>query len=254
MTRLFSLAIALLTVISVAARPLSEEKRLRRVEKKRNGEIIINYIPGIKAQRDYCVPASVEMVLRYYGSRIKQRKLGRIFNSSHKGGTYNADVLKGFTDDELKEYDCRMIYEITSKEINVLTTLHNKHPELSNAAAKKFKSGIKNKRFILDILDPAIVKKITPQARPEFTAKLPQILKEYIPKGYPLLWTMAMNLDPYDRTTGSHMRVICGFKEENNRITEVIFLDPWGSKRKFKRTTLEEAIMMTTGLLVIMPK
>ena len=254
MLRLFSLTIALLTAIVLTARPLSEEKRLKRVEKKRNGEVVINYIPAISAQRDYCAPASVEMVLRYYGERIKQRKLGRIFNSSHKGGTYRENVLKGFADNELKEYECRKIYGITNQEIGNLVTLHNKHPELSNAAAKKYKSGIKNNRYILDILDPAIIKKVTPQARPEFTAKFPQILREYISKGYPLLWSMAMNLDPYDRTTGGHMRVICGFKEENNRITGVIFLDPWGSKRKFKRVTLEEAIMMTTGLMVIIPR
>ena len=254
MIRSISLILMLLTILSAAARPLNEEKRLRRVEVKRNGEVIINYIPAIKAQRDYCVPASVEMVLRYYGSRIKQKKLGRLFNSSHKGGTSHENLILGFNDDELREYECRKLYTITNQEVHELVTLHNNHPDLSNAAAKKIKSGIKKNRYIFDLLDLEIAKKVSPQARKELTEKFPQILKEYVAKGHPLLWSMAMNLDPYDRTTGSHMRVICGYKEVDNRIIEVIYLDPWGSKRKFKRATLDETVMMTKGIMVILPK
>ena len=235
MIRTLSLTLALLTVLSAAARPLSEEKRLRRVEVKRNGEVMINYIPSIKAQRDYCVPASVEMVLRYYGARIKQKKLGRLFNSSHNGGTSREDLLNGFNDKELREYECRKLYAITKQEVHELVTLHNNHPALSRAAKKKIQSGIKHNQYIFDLLDPEIAKKVSPQARKEFTEKFTQILKEYVAKGFPLLWSMAMNLDPYDRTTGSHMRVICGYKEVDNRIVEVIYLDPWGNKRKFKR-------------------
>lgn len=254
MIRTLSLTLALLTVISAAARPLSEEKRLRRVELKRNGEVIINYIPSIKAQRDYCVPASVEMVLRYYGARIKQKKLGRLFNSSHKGGTSHEALLNGFNDKELREYECRKLYAITNQEVHELVTLHNNHPALSRAAKKKIQSGIKHNQYIFDLLDPEIAKKVSPQARKEFTEKFTQILKEYVAKGFPLLWSVAMNLDPYDRTTGGHMRVICGYKEVNNQITEVIYLDPWGNKRKFKRATRDETVMMTKGLMVILPK
>ena len=230
------------------------EKQLRRVEKKRSGEVIINYIPNIKAQRDYCVPASVEMILRYYGARIKQKKLGKLFVSSHHGGTNSANMMRGFEDKDLQDFECKMLYAISTAELQRLLDAYSRHPELPHAAARKLRHGMKKHKFVFDLLDLKIAGKVSPEARPELYKKFPEILKSLIDNGYPLLWSVAMNLDPHDRTTGGHMRVICGYKMDGEKITEVIFLDPWGSKRKFKRVTFDVAAAMTTQIAVIIPR
>ena len=52
------------------------------------GDVVIAGIPMVdQGQKGYCVPASSERVLRYYGIRVDANELAQLANSSAEGGT-----------------------------------------------------------------------------------------------------------------------------------------------------------------------
>lgn len=248
------LAAALCLAAAASARPLDETFRLRRVHRG-NHRVVVQRIPAIEAKRNFCVPASVEMVVRYHGGRVNQRDLGKIFDSSRKFGTNIAGLSGKFGTGPLRGFICKDVYGMTIPELGRMLNVYLDSPELSAVSRKRFLKHIDPKKGdpdALDFVDQRIVYATVAESRPELLKKFPEILKEYIDQGYPLLWSVAMNLDPHDRNDGFHMRVICGYVTANDgKITDVIYLDPWTGRRKYKEVTLEQATAMTTSIKVV---
>ena len=124
---------------------------------------------------------------------------------------------------------------------------------LGTSARRKFLKNVKGD-VVFNAVEPRRTFKLTPQMRPELMAKLPEILKKHIDAGRPLLWCVAMNLNPDYRDDAFHMRVMCGYREEKGEITEITYLDPWTGKRRYKHVTFTEAVAMTTSLWLVTPE
>lgn len=240
---------------AAAGRLLSAAERARRVERDHRGHVIVERIPAIEAKRNYCVPASVEMVLRYYGAKVNQKKLGRIFDSSKKTGTFIGDLDTHFgPDGEIKGFECKKLYMMTVQELVALTRACLGDADLTRRNRKAISGNVDGRSAdVLDRMNPAVVRRHTPAARAPLIDLLPKLLKEYIDSGRPLLWSVSMNLDPHDRTDGFHMRVLCGYREENGKITGIVYLDPWTGRRRYKYVTALEAAAMTMSIMVVQP-
>ena len=245
---------ALCLLAAASARPLDESTRLHRVHRA-NRKVVVQRIPAIEAKRNFCVPASVEMVVRYHGGKVTQRDLGKIFDSSRQVGTNTAGMEKKFGTGPLAGFACKGVYSMTVGELENVKKVYLESPDLSPANRKRFLKRVGSKKgdlAILDASDPRIMFDIASQARPELFKQFPEILKQYIDQGYPLLWSVAMNLDPHDRNDGFHMRVICGYGvTDSGEISEVIYLDPWTGRRKYKDVSLAQATAMTVSLKVV---
>ncbi len=244
--------LTVLTAVNVFAKTPDADELHRRV-KRSGGEVIIQRIPSVSAKRNYCVPASVDMVLRYYDTRVGQRTLGKLFDSSKKNGTYSRNIVKEFGKGELSGFRCEIVYGMLQQELERLIELYTNSPELKRSVRKKFKKQLSKSDTFFDPMDPGIVRKFTPQARKELLAVFPKILKTFIDRGCPLLWCVIMNFDPHDRTDGGHMRVIAGYEEKDGKITRIIYLDPWSNKRKFKEMKYMDAVTETTLILAVIP-
>ncbi|MCI5779781.1 MAG: C39 family peptidase [Lentisphaeria bacterium] len=241
---------------AAAGRLLSSAECARRVERDHRGYVIVERIPAIEAKRNYCVPASVEMVLRYYGAKVNQKKLGRIFDSSKKTGTFIGDLDTHFgPDGEIKGFVCKKLYTMTIRELSALTQSCLGDADLTRRNRKAISGNVDGRSAnVLDRMNPAVVRRHTPRSRAPLLQLLPKLLKQYIDSGRPLLWSVAMNLDPNDRSDGFHMRVLCGYREEDGRITGIVYLDPWTGRRKYKHVTALEAAAMTISIMVVQPE
>ena len=118
--------LTVLTAVNVFAKTPDADELHRRV-KRSGGEVIIQRIPSVSAKRNYCVPASVDMVLRYYDTRVGQRTLGKLFDSSKKNGTYSRNIVKEFGKGELSGFWSRrindrdrLIYKIIGDDICII--------------------------------------------------------------------------------------------------------------------------------------
>ena len=62
----------------------------------------------VKQQEGYCGPASLKMILDYYGKNYSQEKLALLTNTTHKEGCAEEDIVKfaksiGFKDSYIKK-------------------------------------------------------------------------------------------------------------------------------------------------------
>ena len=96
-------------------------------------------------------------------------------------------------------------------------------------------------------------RKVFPQARPQLAAVMTGLCYKYINAGIPVLWSVAMNLDPAVKMKGGHMRLIVGYNRQNGKIKKILYRDPWGGSTKFKQVDFEDAQTMTMQLYVMYP-
>ena len=249
MIKFISIICVLVLALCAGAKTLDEPTRLRRV-KRNSGDVIIQRIPAIEQKRNYCLPASVEMILRYYGAKVNQRELGKIFNSSRKIGTSN-NIGKHFGSGELEDFKYTTLYALSQQEYQRMVEVYQQ--ALPTAARKRFLKQLQKDKPAFDLMDLRRCPEELNDIRQPAAKAMRQACKTYIDQGYPLLWSVAMGLDTNDRDTGFHARIIAGYQEKDGVITEIIYLDSWYGRRKFKRMPFTAAVLQTTKIAVIEP-
>lgn len=67
------------------------------VVRRPNGDVLVGEIPMVdQGQKGYCVPATIERVLRYYGiSELDMHKIAELAETNVGGGTTMPDVVRG---------------------------------------------------------------------------------------------------------------------------------------------------------------
>ncbi|MBR6798137.1 MAG: C39 family peptidase [Opitutales bacterium] len=82
---------------SVAERVKSGGKLSLNLEKRENGDVLISNIPMVnQGQKGYCVPATVERVLRYYGiDDLDMHKIAELAGTGVGGGTSLSATVRG---------------------------------------------------------------------------------------------------------------------------------------------------------------
>ena len=226
--------------------------------KHRKGEVYIERIPQVNQRRNFCCPASASMIIRYFDGRIGQNRLGKLFSTSSKQGTFSAEMLDEFSKGRLKDFEIKRIYALTNGEAMKLIEAYNAAASVKSKSDKKRKAK-KNAERKLDgnmfsKMNPAIARKAFPRQRQDLAKLMTDAFGQCIDKGIPLMWAVTMNLDPNDRMDGGHMRIITGYVKENGKITKVIYRDPWGSKTIYKKMSFNDALSITLELHVIVPR
>jgi len=84
------------------------------------------------------------------------------------------------------------------------------------------------------------------------------LVKEYVDKGVPLLWGLALGEKPEDpplqgagQVRGGHMRMVIGYNLAKNKI---LFTDSWGAGHELKRMAMLDAYDVTLGLFSMAPR
>ena len=219
----------------------------------RGGNVLIDGIPQVSQRRNYCVPASVSMIVRYFDKRINQKKLAKLFETSSKKGTFTAKMAEAFFNEPvLSNFELVNLYTLTEKEYSALMELY-KSSVSEKRAKRKGKEDNEMERNVFDDIKPKEARKLFPSARTELNSIFRSVYTEYICSGIPVLWAVSMNLDPAVSMKGGHMRIIVGFNVQNKKIKRVLYRDPWGSV-KTKQVDLDDAVTMTMEMYAVVPK
>jgi hypothetical protein len=182
------------------------------------------YIKGMpmvdQGPKGYCVVATTQRLLEYYGIPADQHQIAQVAESDAKSGTNSLAMSEalGKIDYRFKTrfkihamgYDGRLV-QVDERKMTV---------------GRDF-----------------------PQSQFE------KVIKKSIDDGIPLLWGLTLGEYPEDppialQQGGGHMRMIIGY---NDATRKVIFTDSWGAGHELKRMAMDDAYRASHGLFTMTP-
>ncbi len=226
-----------------------------RVTRSDDGEIKIDSIPMVdQGQKGYCVVATVERVLRYYGATVDQHELAQLGNTESAGGTSVREMMEsmkkltgrlGVKVRNHFEWDVYDFIRFVS-DYNRATKRGREAPEVRIDEQYVDISGA-YAQMKGDLLIQ--VRANDRSAASRFERDLEKLLNE----GIPVLWSVQLGLLPegnLPQSIGGHMRLIIGM---NPKTREIIYSDSWGMGHEEKRMPIDQAWAITTGLNSLQP-
>ncbi|MDP0491355.1 MAG: C39 family peptidase [Verrucomicrobiota bacterium JB023] len=246
------------------SRPLgavSKKRTTRRdlpdnVQKNEEGDVWLKGVPMVdQGDKGYCVVASVERVLRYYGRQVDQHEMALLADTSAGGGTSTEDMKDAFRSItgktnvktiKLFEFDDNDL----KKDIRQYNQLARKKEE------KTIDIDVDDYYYlppslIWSRIDPVLFR--TMKAEQNGFSTFNRKIQEYIDQGVPINWTLTLGLfkeGDLPQSYGGHMRLIIGY---NKATGEIIYTDSWGEGHERKKMRADEAYCMTMGLYAMVP-
>ena len=223
------------------------------LKKESNGDVFIGNVPMVdQGQKGYCVVATAERVMRYYGAAVDQHEMAQMADSSSSGGTSPEKMTEALDKIDSK-FNLRLKRVLPWTVRGYLDLIKD-----YNRAARSTKSRQISDReaysvaFAYQEMDPETLKKA--RATNAAMDKFKKLVRGYIDLGVPLMWSVHLGLykeGDLPQSGGGHMRLIIGYNDTAN---EVLFSDSWGTGHELKRINADEAWSMTSGLYGMEPK
>jgi hypothetical protein len=218
------------------------------------GDVFIKDVPMVdQGQKGYCVVASTERVMRYYGVNVDANELAQVANSDAEGGTGYTEMVAA-----LKKVAAVLkvrVREVQKFEIrDILTMIKDYNRAAKKAGARELPDP--GYRLDMNAIYGAMKGELLREARTKNKENLDRFqrsVRESVEKGVPLLWTVSLGLFPekdVPQGGGGHMRIIIGYNPKTN---DVLYTDSWGAGHELKRMSAVDAWTITTGLMTIEP-
>ena len=189
----------------------------RNVVREGNGDVYIKGIPMVdQGPKGYCVVASCQRLLEYYGIPCDQHQIAQIAEADARSGTSTLAMSAA-----LEKVDFRFKTRFTM--LFALMT-NGKLYEMRRQEPSEFK---------------------------DFEKKI----VEYVDEGIPLLWSLELGKFEEEpaisqQANGGHMRMVIGYNAGNGKL---IFSDSWGAGHEVKYMDMRDAYKATHGLFVMHP-
>jgi hypothetical protein len=220
-----------------------------------SGDVWIADVPMVdQGQKGYCVVASAERVMRYYGTNVDQQELAQVANTSSSGGTSYAEMFAA-----MKKLTARLkirVREVERSDINDILKLmadYNKAAKKASAPLIPDQGRMIDLSEVYRVMDPAVLKEVRTKNKSDL-GKFQRTVESHVNEGTPLMWTVMLGKAPEPKLNpqafGGHMRLIIGY---NNKTNEIIYTDSWGAGHELKRMPAEDAWTITTGAMTIEP-
>lgn len=228
-----------------------------RVKRLENRDVLIEGVPMVdQGDKGYCAVATMERVLRYYGIEVNQHELAQQANASGEGGTNPEELVKA-----LKSMGSKMGLRVSDRETFEWKDFHDMLDDYDRAAKRRKQPQVV--RVVGNVIDTGRIyasldREIFREVRLKRTARVERFFNETmqtIDRGQPLAWSVQLGLveetPKLPQASGGHMRLIIGYNREKR---EILYSDSWGRGHELKRMALEDAYVITTGLVVIEPR
>ena len=208
------------------------ELRDRKV-KDRDGTVRLEIPPVTQGGKGYCVGATMERVLKYFGSEVDQHMIAQIAESDARAGTSLEVALQA-----LKNADRKLHVRIQDVYVDdsfaTLTGLNNLFDKYNRLARQKRlpevdgsprpRGGVVDPSFQLARLDQSVFI-ASRQKRGRGAKWFMQEIRNNIDRSYPLCWSLVVfPQDTHQGQFGFHMRIINGYNLKNNTI---VYTDTW---------------------------
>lgn len=220
---------------------------------KEGGDVKIVDVPMVdQGERGYCVVATVERVMRYYGATVDQTELAQIANSDASKGTSNEAMVES-----LNKLTGRLGVKVRSLE-RWQAADFIKLIEDYNRAAKRAKLPQIQLGYNISLadcyrqMDPGIHRELRLKKGSDIT-KFQRDIAKSVDEGIPLLWSVNIGMVPEPEAkqySGGHMRLIIGYNTAKN---EILYSDSWGPGHEQKRMSIEDAWVITSSLNSLQP-
>ncbi len=225
------------------------------VTKAAGGDVRLKDVPMVdQGQKGYCVVASVERVMRYYGAEVDQHELAQIANSDSSKGT-SMDAMLG----SLKKLTARLgvktkaIYDWNIADFLKMVDDYNRATKRGKLAPEvQLGSRVIDVDEVFAQIKPEIYKEVRMKKTADF-GKFQREIQRSIDEGVPLLWSVRLGLvkeKEIPQAVGGHMRLIIGY---NLTTREILYSDSWGMGHEEKRMALDDAWTITNGLTSLQP-
>jgi len=250
-----SLAIGAATPAAGSRAAVSRFVAADHIERRPNGDVLLKDVPMVdQGQKGYCVVASVERVMRYYGADVDQHELAQIANSDAAKGTSTDAMI-----DSLKKLTARLGVRVRSisdwdiRDFLRMVDEYNRATRHGKVAPEVTLSG--NMIEVSEVfakMQPELYKQVRMKKTSDF-GRFQREIQRSIDDGVPLLWSVWLGLvkeKEIPQVFGGHMRLIIGY---NAKTGEVIYSDSWGMGHEEKRMPWDDAWTITTGLSALLP-
>jgi hypothetical protein len=225
-----------------------------KVEKLADGDVFLPSVPMVdQGQKGYCVVASVERVMRYFGAEVDQHELAQIANTKTDGGTSPSAMV-----DSLKKLTMRLgvkvkeVYPFDFSDFLKLVEEYNRQAKREKLPPVQMGSRVVDIEDCYRQMNVDVLKSLKLKKNADF-GKFQRDIQRSIDEGIPLLWSVKLGLISeagIPQTAGGHMRLITGY----NPITkDLIYSDSWGMGHEKKKMSMEDAWVITTSIAVIQP-
>jgi hypothetical protein len=224
------------------------------VERLPNGDAKLKDLPMVdQGEKGYCVVASVERIMRYYGASVDQHELAQISNTDASLGTSTAAMLSS-----LRRLTARLgikvrsLYQWNARDVLMIVDDYNRAAKRGKLAPEiPFPYAADADTFFSQV-KPEIYKEVRMRSAADF-GKFQRDIQRSIDEGTPLLWSVRLGLVSESNSpqrSGGHMRIIIGY---NRTTSEVLYSDSWGQGHEEKRMPMDDAWTITNGLSSLQP-
>ncbi len=224
------------------------------VKKRENGDVLIDDIPMVdQGPKGYCVVASTERVLRYYGQKVDQNELAEVANTSAARGTNLREMFEA-----LKKLTARLHIRTKVEQMPdshaflTLFTEYNRAAKRKKADAVDAYTDGADLETVYHQMNFDILREVRTRDRMDMV-RFQKLVENHIDAGIPVLWSLVVGLAPEEPPVsnfGGHMRLIIGYNEKTD---EILYSDSWGPGNELKRMPAGNAWAVTTGLSVVEP-
>lgn len=224
------------------------------VKKEATGDVWLHDVPMVdQGQKGYCVVASTERVMRYYGGDVDANELAQMANSDASGGT----SLSAMTT-SLKKVASRLKVRVREHEKLDVKTILELMKDYNRVAKRSKEAEIPDQGQMLDVaaiygaMKPAVLKEARTKNHSD-VGRFQRDIQTNVDSGVPLLWSVQLGFvqEPgLPQVSGGHMRLIIGY---NQKTQEIIYSDSWGAGHEKKRMKVDDAWTITTALMTIEP-
>lgn len=225
-----------------------------RVRRDDNGDVVIPGVPMVdQGPKGYCVVATTERMMRYYGMDVDQHEIAQIAGSSAAAGT---DPLRMMEELRSKQGRLRLrVRDLEKPEVREFQSLIKDYNRLARAAEKPMlpEEGNINLQDIFLATDPGLLKEARTVKDKGGFGRFERTIQAQIDRGVPLLWSVMLGVFPeagLPQASGGHMRLIIGYNSEKK---EILYSDSWGAAHSLKRMPLDNARTITICLGLIEP-
>ncbi len=228
-----------------------------RVKRDSGGDVYLDGIPMVdQGQKGYCVCATVERALKYYGLDVDQNEMAKIANAAPESGTSPDAMYK-----VLRRLGAQ--FNLTVRDLTHPLSFNEFFREVDqyNQLARQGKkppldcprSGTIPVYDIYAAMDPTIFRQVKLKHSND-RSKFWSDITSQVDDGAPLLWGVTLGIvqetPALPQRRGAHMRLIFGY---NAKTQEVIYSDSWGAGHEMKKMALDDAFVILTGLYSVAP-
>ena len=218
------------------------------------GDVYIRDVPMVdQGQKGYCVVASTERVMRYYGASVDANELAQIANSDAGGGTSYTAMMGALRKVAARlRVRVREIEKLDVKDVLGLIKDYNRAAKKDGAAAIPDPGHVLDMGAIYGAMKGDVLREVRTKNKSDLS-RFQRTVAEHADKGTPLLWTVHLGIlkdKSAMQSGGGHMRLIIGCNPKTN---DILYTDSWGAGHELKRMSAADAWTITTGLAKIEP-